>query len=129
MSKINTSRRVFKQKMILNRPVKPLSGFMVLLMLTFTIYNIANKGVLSDYWLGSLVAVLAFVSAGLLFVGWVVGSQLMNNLGLLIASFVYIVRAFFVFLLQGPLAESFWLSLWTGCLVGAAFYLEVTEEK
>ena len=35
-------------KLIFGRPVKPLGGFMALLMLTYMIFNISNQGVLKD---------------------------------------------------------------------------------
>lgn len=114
-------------KTIWGRPVKPLAGFMSLLMLVFVIYNIIDKGIFRDLWLGDVIAVLAGISAFSLWYGWVRQSQLMAEIGLLTASVVYITRAAFMLFLLGPEAETFWLSLLTGGLVASAFYLEARD--
>lgn len=116
-------------KLIWGRPVKPLAFIMSLLMVVFMIYNILDKGVLTDLWLGDIIAVLAGVAAFCLWFGWFGKGQRMAEVGLLLAGFVYITRASFIFLLDGPGSQAFWESALTGCLVSAAFYLEASDPK
>ena len=114
-------------KIIWGRPIKPVAGFMSLLMMTLVVYNVLDRGVFGNLWLGDIIAVMAAVSAFCLWYGWVGRAQKMAEAGLLIACIVYIIRAAFVFFLLGPSSEIFWLSLWAGGLVGGAFYLEARD--
>ena len=111
------------------RPVKPLAGFMALLMFTYMIFNISNQGVLKDLWLGDVVSIISGIAACCLLIGWFGRVQKMAEYGLLIASFVYITRASFIFFVVGPSSLDFWEALWTGGLVASAFYLEANDPK
>lgn len=116
-------------KVVWGRPVKPLAGFMSLLMLVFTVFNILNRGVLEELWLGDIVAVVASIAAVCFWVGWFGRVQKMAEAGLLIAAFAYVTRASFIFFVVGPSNQEFWESLFTGGLVAAAFYLEASDPK
>lgn len=112
----------------MNRPVKPLAGFTTLLMLTYMFFHIFNIG---DHmpitWLAHIMAIVAGISAFCLWFGWYKRLQQMAEIGLLVACFVYITAAVNFFLVGGFDSEFLWLSLWSGGLVGSAFYLEARD--
>ena len=87
----------------LNRPVKPLAAFLVLLMLNFTIFNITNEGIFKDFGLNDIIAVLAGISCFSLFYAWIARNQTMVELGLVLAASVYVIRAFFILFLFSSL--------------------------
>lgn len=111
-----------------HRPVKPLAGFTMLLMLTYMIFNMTQvNDLISSTWLGHAMAIIAGISAFCLGYGWFARIQQMAEIGLLVACFVYITASVNFFLLEGFASEYLWLSFWSAGLVGSAFYLEARD--
>lgn len=112
---------------ILGRPLKPLALQFAGLMCTLMFFNITNKGVFGDLWLGDVVAVMAAVSVAALVAGWVAGSQKMAESGLFLACIVYMTRTAFLLFTQGFGVEGVYLGFFAAVGAGGAYLLETWD--
>ena len=116
-------RRVF------GRPVKPVAGGFVILMLTLAVFNTIDAGVLGATVLGHVTGALAGVSAVTLLAGWWGSWQRVAEAGLLAAFAAYGLRGLFVLFTQGPWVQAVWLSLGAAVIAWGSFVLETMDER
>jgi hypothetical protein len=112
----------------LGRPIKPLAFAIAMSMATLFWYNIVlNTGAFHAGIIGDLVGAVAGASCVLLFAGWWVRSESVEQLGLLFATGVWITRTFFIGFLDGFSEIGVWLSACWALVVAATYFLEVTR--
>lgn len=111
---------------ILGRPVKPVALALMLTMLILAVANITDIGILGSNPGGDVLAGLSLATAALLATGWVRRSQLIAELGLAAAFFVWGIRFFLgVFVAPHPLiTEGIYLSLCWAMVAGGSYLLE-----
>lgn len=114
---------------LFDRPVKPVAGGAVVLMVTLMVVNVANIGVLASTMVGDVVAAMASMAAAALLAGWWGRWQPAAEAGLLLTCLCYILQAAFVALTVGPLTERVWTSAGAAVVAGGAFLLEAWDER
>lgn len=107
----------------LGRPIKPLAFAIAMSMTTIFWFNVVDKtGILVPTVVGNVVGYCAGASAVLLFTAWWACSQKLTEVGLLMASGVWIARTSLIILLEDWYTYSFFFSLcW--CLASVGSYL------
>lgn len=114
------------------RTLKPVAFAQMLALLVLAVAYVERfeREPGTDTIAGVLFAAAAGTGAGLLFAGWVRGSQRLAEWGLLFAAGVWIARAALVLLTgYGDDPVAFWLSLCWAIAAGGAFLLESIDEE
>lgn len=109
------------------RPVHPNALGVGVLMVTLTVYNAIDRGVLGDAVLGDVVMAGSAAALVCLAAGWVTQQGILVAVGMLTAAATYTLRMLFIAFTLGPAAEDVWLSLGTVIICGGSFYLEVRD--
>lgn len=107
------------------RKIKSTPLGMLVLMATLTVFNIVDRGVLGDAWLGDILALISFTSLVALGAGWIFKSPRMSEIGLLFAFIAYALRMFFVLFTEGPFIQAVYFSLGAAIISGGAYRSEV----
>jgi hypothetical protein len=113
---------------VFGRPIKPVALGTMFLMGVLTVFNVIGIGRLGNSPLSIVVALTALVSLVLLNVGWWKRSQLCAELGLLLATGVYISRSVFLALTVGLSDPAPGLSFGAALIIGGAYLLEVNDK-
>jgi hypothetical protein len=115
---------------VFGRPVKPLA--MALMVSTFTIFYsnvVVNNDVAGGAYVGDIVGWTAGLTSLLLLLGWVHRSQRIAELGLLLATGVWVSRMAVVAMTEGVGYFGVWLSLGWVLAAGGAYLLEAWDDK
>lgn len=106
---------------LLGRPVKPLAFFISMTLFTIFWFNVVIDADLArEAIVGDVVGSMALVGFCALAGGWLARSQVMAEVGLIVAFFVMLTRSMMVLLIAGPTQVGFWLSIaWAGTIAGA----------
>jgi len=105
------------------RPFKPVAFGLCLAMIVLVVVNLENSGRLGSSWTGDAVAILAGSSFIAMMAGWWTRSQLLAEVGLLLAGVTYVLRGTFLALTIFP-DQSMWFSFSTAMIAWGAFLLE-----
>jgi hypothetical protein len=105
----------------MNRPVKPLAFFISMTLFTIYWFNVVLDADLANGAIvGDVVGSFALVGFVALIGGWLSRSQVMAEVGLVIAVFVWVTRSMMILFIVGPEQIGFWLSIaWAGTIAGA----------
>lgn len=122
-------RTALPKLMFLNRQIKPVALGVALAMLVLSVFNILGQGRLGDTTLAWFVPVMALASFTLLCGGWWFRSRRLAKWGLLIATFVYIVRSVFLMFILGINDIGPWLSAASTVIVAGSYLLECSTEE
>ena len=114
---------------LFGRPIKPVALGAALAMVVISIFNFFNAGRFGDLLVGDFVSIVAVIAFVCLNIGWWKNSQFFAELGLLLASGVYVSRSIFLMLIVGFDDVSTWLSLSTGIILIGAYLLESTDPQ
>ena len=106
---------------LLGRPVKPVAFFISMTLFTVFWYNVVIDADLArGAIVGDVIGSMAFAALAALIGGWLARSQVMVEVGLIIAFFVWVTRSTMILYTFGPDHVAFWLSLcWAGVIAGA----------
>lgn len=114
---------------IWGRPVKPVAFSLMVTMLILTVINVTDYGILTDHAAGDVLAGGALFTAGMLGYGWYMRSQMVAEIGLVCAFFVWTTR-FCLGLMLAPITnEGIYLSLCWAVVAGGSYLLEKTDNK
>lgn len=114
---------------VFGRPVKPVAFGLGIYMVVYVVYNIIDKGVFGASEWGDVLAVIAGAALALLTVAWFANSQRLAEIGLLLCSTVFMIRAVFLFLTLGIWAEGLYYSLASAVIAGGSYFLERTDPQ
>ena len=109
---------------LFDRPIKPVAFGLSFTMAVLVIVNLADAGSLGDSVLGDITAVGAGISCAFLWAGWWGRSQLLAELGLLIAFTIEIIRSIFIAIDREWWTVGVWLGFGTAIIAGGAYMLE-----
>ena len=105
----------------LGRPVKPLAFFISMTLFTVYWFNVViDSDVAQGAFVGDVVGSMALVGFVALIGGWLSRSQVMAEVGLILAVFVWVTRSAMALMVAGPNYIGVWLSVaWAGTIAGA----------
>ncbi len=111
--------------MIFGRPIKPVTFGMTFLMAVNAITGIANIGVFQSSPLGDVLSVFGGVAFTAFVAGWCYKNQSLIELGLAIATGMWVARCFFLILYHGySIDESAFLNFGVALVSGGSYLLE-----
>lgn len=112
---------------VFGRPLKPVSLVFAATMLLVGIVSILDIGVLKDSLWSDVIGAIAFGVFGIFSVSWWFRSQIIGEVALLGAFFVWGCKFWIILLMYGDSSfrkESFWLSLLWSLLAAGSWLLE-----
>lgn len=123
MPPLNLSIKVF------GRPAKPVAFGLGVYMFAFVIYNIFDNGVFGASRWGDIFSIIAGSALALLCVSWILNSQRLAEVGLLLSCTVFLIRAVFIALTVGLGAEGLYYSIASAIIAGGSYFLERTDPQ
>lgn len=108
----------------LGRPIKPVTAGLSWAAGVFVIAGVVDISILGSGWPATLLGLIAVIVVAMFTISWLRLDQRLLEIGLLVATFMFVARSMFVGLTVGFDKDTSYLALSNAIIAGGSYMLE-----